>query len=139
MKKIVSIIVMSILLLASTTLSADKWSKEDITLASTFTLATIIDWGQSRDIVKNNKDVCVTQADGSRLCNIAYYEKANIFLGKNPSMGNIDTYMPLAILSSLTIAHLLSEDWRTKFLYGLTFLELGTIYNNHTIGLKINF
>ena len=47
--------------------------------------------------------------------------------------------MPVAILAKLGIAHVLPERYRIKFLYGVSFLELGTIYNNNKIGLKINF
>lgn len=120
MKKIVIII-----LFIPAILYADEWTKEDIYSATIFTSATMIDWGQTRDIVKNS--------------DYGYYEKTNIYLGKNPSLNEVDTYMPLAIISSLTIAHFLPRDWRTKFLYGVSFLELGTIYNNKKIGLKINF
>ena len=35
--------------------SADKWSKKELSLASTFTLATIVDWGQTRDMVKRQR------------------------------------------------------------------------------------
>ena len=138
MKKII-IFIFAILLFAKMAYSADTWDKEDITLASTFTVATIIDWGQTKDIVKNNKDKCITYDDGSWECDYAYYEKTNIYLGKNPSIVKVDTYMPLAIVSTLTIAHFLPSDWRKKFLYGMSFLEIGTVYNNNKIGLKVNF
>lgn len=114
-----------ILILPFTSLAADEWDKEDFALISTFITATIIDWGQTRDIVKRYDE--------------NYYEKTNIFLGKHPSINQVDTYMPLAIISITTIAHFLSKDLRKKILYGISFLEFGTIYNNHKIGLKINF
>lgn len=127
------------MLLIPSVLYANEWDKEDYVLATIFISATMIDWGQTRDIVKNSEDKCKSLADGSIWCDYAYYEKTNIYLGKNPSMGKVDTYMPLAIISGLTIAHFLPKDWRKKFLYGMSFLELGTIYNNNKIGLKINF
>ncbi len=108
---------------------ADEWDNEDLSLISIFTIATIIDWGQTRDIVKNSEEI---YANG-------YYEKNNIYLGRNPSMSKVDTYMPLAIIGVISISHTLPKDMRVKFLYGMSFLELGTIYNNHKIGLTINF
>jgi hypothetical protein len=141
------------LVFATQSYAADKWSTEDKTLATLFTVATVIDWGQTRDIVKSSKDKCVTYYDGTLSscnkliradcfrckCYPAYYEKTNIYLDKHPSMGEVDAYMPIAILATLGIAHVLPEKYRSKFLYGMSFLELGTIYNNNKIGLKINF
>ena len=134
-----TILLIILLVLPCNVYAADKWSAEDKILASVFTVATVVDWGQTRDIVKNNKDKCTTYDDGSYWCDYAYYEKTNVFLGKKPTMGEVDTYMPIAILATLGIAHVLPEKYRSKFLYGMSFLELGTIYNNNKIGLKINF
>lgn len=139
MIKIISLYLLIFFIPINTVHAGDEWNKEDLSLASLFTLATIIDWGQTRDIVKNNEDKCKSLADKSVWCDYAYYEKTNIYLGKNPSIGKVDTYMPLAIISTLAIAHFLPKDWRKKFLYGMSFLELGTIYNNNKIGLKVNF
>ena len=114
-----------ILILTSQAHAADQWDNEDLTLASIFTVATIIDWGQTRDIAKKQKD--------------GYYEKYNIYLDKSPSISKIDIYMPLAIITTIIISHSLPEKIRKKFLYSVSFLELGITHNNNTIGLKINF
>ena len=106
--------------------SADKWDKEELTLASIFTAATIIDWGQTRDIVKtNHKEI--------------KYRETNLYLGENPSMGKVDTYMPLAIIASLTAAHYLPKKYRKAFLFGLSLLELNALRNNHSLGLRVKF
>jgi len=119
------------------------WDKKSVTLGTIVVITTGIDWGQTRYIVKRNKDRCIIYKDGSWWCDYKYYEKTNIYLGKNPSIGEVDTYMPLAIIGTLTIAHLLPEEhWfldRDKFLYGVSFIEIGTIYNNYKIGLKVDF
>jgi hypothetical protein len=118
-----------IFIFSNTAHAADKWDRESLLLASVFTTATIIDWGQTRDIVKNSEKI---YPDG-------YHEKTNIFLSRNPTMQEVDTYMPIAILTMGVISHLLPDDSRKKLLYGATFLEVGTIYNNYKIGLTINF
>lgn len=128
----------------------NNWDKEETILATTFTIATFIDWGQTRYIVKNKKDNCVTYDDGSWYCKYGYYERTNIYLGKDPSIGEVDTYMPIAIIGTLTIAHILPKEnkyllgfipipSRKNFLYGMSFLEIGTIYNNYKINIKVNF
>lgn len=130
-----TIIIMLMLVFATQSYAADKWSVEDKALASLFTVATVIDWGQTRDIVKNNKDNCAKYGNG---CYV-YYEETNIYLGKDPSIGEVDTYMSVVILVTLGIAHVLPEKYRSKFLYGMSFIETRAIYNNNKIGLKINF
>jgi hypothetical protein len=119
--------------------SADKWDKEDETLAAIFTAAALADWGQTRDIVKNRKDKHTTNKDGSTYHEKGYYEKTNLILGKNPSMDKVNTYMPLATAATLAAAHYLPKKYRKPLLYGASLLELMTIYNNNKIGLRINF
>lgn len=114
-----------IFILTSQAHAADQWDNEDLTLTTIFTIATIIDWGQTRDISKKQKK--------------GYYEKSNIYLGKYPSTNKVDTYMPLAIITTISIAHFLPKQFREKFLYSVSFLELGITHNNRKIGLKINF
>lgn len=106
--------------------SADKWDKTELTLASIFTITTIVDWGQTRDIVKtNHKEI--------------KYRETNLYLGENPSMSKVDTYMPLAIITSLTAAHYLPKKYRKALLFGLSLLELNALRNNHSLGLRVKF
>lgn len=120
--------------------AADKWDNEDLSLASVFTMATVIDWGQTRDIVKTNKKEGLSAGYINNKWITEYpHRETNLYLGKNPSMGKVDTYMPLAIAASLTAAHYLPEKYRKLLLYGLSLLELSVIYDNHQLGLRINF
>lgn len=124
--------------------SFDKWDNGNLSLASIFTAATIVDWGQTRDIVRNNIEnkECGFRFNRNKewepACVYPYHE-TNIYLGGNPSMGKVDTYMPIAIISTLTIAHFLPKKSRKFFLYFVSILEINTIYNNRMAGLKINF
>lgn len=112
------------LLISFNSYAADEWDKEDYVLASTFTVATIVDWGQTRDIIKRHNE--------------GYYEK-NTTLGDNPSAWDIDTYMGSTIIASGVLAYFLPKTPRKVFLYLITSLRLNTIYNNHRIGLRVNF
>lgn len=135
MKTIIIILMLSV---ANIAYAAEEWSIESKTLASIFTVATVIDWGQTRDIVNNSMDQCIVRVNNGGYCDRAYHE-TNVFLGTDPTMNEVDTYMPAAIAIGLAVAHYLPEKYRVRFLYGMSFLELGTIYNNKKIGLKINF
>jgi hypothetical protein len=120
--------------------SADKWDKEDLILASIFTATTVIDWGQTRDMVKINEKTGLTRGyiDGQWISRLPHRE-TNYLLGNYPTIGKVDTYMPLAIASTLTIAHYLPKKKRKFFLYFVSILEIYTIHNNQKFGLKINF
>jgi hypothetical protein len=123
--------------------SAEEWSSESFYLASVFATATLVDWGQTRDIVLKRKSainrlneinnylveqVCGFHVhksfvsdpmfakpffEGCEIISITpthkfqgelHYEKNNIYLGKRPSLGKVDTYMPIILISTLTIA-----------------------------------
>ena len=141
--KLLIISLMTFFISINTVYSADKWDNKDLSLASVFTAATIIDWGQTRDIVKTNRK---EEECGFRLINDTWipacvypHRETNLYLGENPSMDKVDTYMPLAIAASLTAAHYLPKKYRKLLLYGLSLLELSVIYDNHQLGLRINF
>lgn len=135
MKTIIILLMLSVANIAH----ADEWSTESKALASIFTVATVIDWGQTRDIVHNSTDRCTKRINNGLQCTGGYHEKTNIYLGRDPSMSKVNTYMPVAMVAILGIAHVLPEKYRVRFLQGMSFLELGTIYNNKKIGLKIRF
>lgn len=135
MKKTILIFIMIILSFTNMSHAADKWDKEEITVATIFTVATVIDWGQTRDMAKSNWIYHIDHENHT----IIYYEEINPILGKKPSLHEIDTYFTLATISTLTISHYLPKDWRKKFLSIMSFIEFHTIHNNHNIGLKINF
>ena len=114
--------------------SADEWDNEDITLASILTTTILIDWGQTRDMAKKNKAKCKNLTN----CRPRYSEK-NIILGKNPSLKRVDIYMPLAIATTITASNYLPRYTRKQFLYILSIIELGLIFKNKKMDLKINF
>lgn len=130
--KMKTIIILLLLtqLLASPAHSADKWDKEDKYLASTFTIATILDWGQTRDIVRHQKEY--KQGD-------VLHREANPILGETPSLKRVDTYMPLYIGTTLLAAHVLPKKYKKYLLYYAAIIELAAITNNHGNGLIVNF
>lgn len=133
MKKTILLTMIIILTFVDMAYTADKWDKEDIALATTFTVATIIDWGQTRDMSKNNYE------KKDSMSKTTYYKETNIYLGKYPSIGKIDAYMLTSLLGSLATVHILNSKWRKKVLFTLSTIELWVINHNYNNGLKINF
>ena len=111
-------------------ISANTWDKEETTIATIFTVATVVDWGQTRDMVKRQ-----TQFKKGDV----RYEETNIILGETPSMNAVDNYIPLAIGSTLLVAHMLPKKYRKSFLYLATMVEFMATTNNHQRGLKVDF
>jgi len=132
----VKILVLLICFLCSAC-SGQKWLKKEKAYATTFVAASVIDWGQTRDIVKKQKDDCVYKPDGSWHCDYSRYERTNFLIGKNPSMGEVDTYFPIAIGTFIFTSHVLPRKWRQLFQEGWTVLELGFVHGNYQVGLDI--
>lgn len=101
---------------------AKEWTKEEKAYFAGFLTAGLIDWAQTREIAKNPE----------------YYEKWNPILGKSPSIGEVDTYFPLALGLTGLASHLLPELRRDILKYGLT-LELGATGNNYKLGVGMKF
>lgn len=121
MKK--SILIISLLFFFSSSVMAfDSWTIEDKALAATMSTLVIIDWGQTINITRNPS-----------------YHEVNPLLGPHPSGKDVNLYMGSAIISSLTIAYLLPSNYRKLFMGSVISLELPYVYNNHQIGLRVQF
>lgn len=134
MKKIVILL----LILCSTTVHAEEWTKGQKIYGTTFTLLSIVDWGQTRDLVKRKKRAYKYNSDGTYTYEDSRYERANFLLGKDPSMGDVNTYFPIAIGAVLIGSHFVSSDLRTKILKWGTNIEIGIVHGNYQIGLNID-
>jgi hypothetical protein len=100
---------------------AENWSKTDTAYEVVYVGLTIIDWGQTRNIVRE------------------HYEESNIILGKHPSMSEVDTYIPLAIVAHAVIAAALPPKYRRYWQVLWIGVEAGATINNAKLGLRIEF
>ena len=101
-----------------------KWNAHDTTLGAMFALSAIVDFGQTRDLVKHPERGC--------------YE-LNPILGKYPSESEVNVYFPIAIMSVLAFSNYLPSNWRSFLLSSALMVELKVIDNNQNIGWRMNF
>lgn len=92
------------------------------TLYGTALGTLVVDWGQTRAIVKDPKR----------------HEK-NPILGPHPTLEQVDTYFPAIILGTAISYPLLKPSMRPYFYGAITLLESIVIINNFKSGLHINF
>ena len=112
-----------LLVLAPTIALAEPWDATDRALGVAAVSALVIDWGQTRDIVKRPHD----------------YEERNPLLGKHPSMGRVNLICAGSIAATLLTADWLTSKNRKIFLGTITAIELTVIGHNKNIGLRVSF
>jgi hypothetical protein len=112
---------------------AEEWPSTDKWMLGAAVTLMVIDWGQTRDMTRHPwyKTHCPT-------CKDPYYEH-NPLLGKTPSIGEVDKYFTAAILGTLGIAYVMPNKYRPYFLGGVVSLQSYWVYNNHRIGLRVDF
>lgn len=123
-----------LLFVAGTAHAGDDWTREDSYRQAALTALLVIDWGQTRYLVKHPIDP--KQPDGTYNWRKEGY---NRFLGEHPSIGRVNNYIAVAIAGHAAISMLLPPDWRKGWQYVWIGLETDTVYRNHHIGLKIDF
>jgi hypothetical protein len=114
-----------VLLVICSSAHADEWKTVDYTMLGAATALLVVDWGQTRDMTRQP----------------AYREfhEYNAILGKNPSVGDVDRYFGIAILSTVGLAYVLTPKWRRYFLGSVIAIEGFVVIHNHQIGLRAEF
>lgn len=120
MKKV--ILLLCFLLLLNNTVYASDWTKADTQRQLVYTALHIIDWGQTRYIVQHDE----------------YYE-TNIFLGKYPSMQEVDAYFAPTLLGHTLVSYLLPPNWRKIWQYVWIGARVKTVVDNYSIGVRFHF
>jgi hypothetical protein len=105
----------------SVTAVAD-WSSGDTNRQLAFTALQLVDWAQTREIVRNPD----------------YYE-TNPILGKYPSKTEVDVYFAAATLGHYLVSRALPPDYRKVWQYVWIGVQVGYVTHNYQIGLRIRF
>lgn len=99
-----------------------EWTERERLLLGATIGVMAVDWGQTRMIAKKPEQ--------------EFFEY-NPLLGKNPTVGEIDTYFAVAMLATWGTAHLLPNKYRSTFLGAMLLLETTIVIRNHEIGLRM--
>ena len=100
----------------------DKWTKKQIILQGTATALSVIDWGQTLDIVDRPE----------------YYE-INPIIGKHPSRADVNRYFACSVILKVLITHILPSEYRKYWLGGNILISGYFVNNNYQIGLRVNY
>lgn len=122
MGKLCKILFVMFLTMKSSMPFASSWSNEEKLLLASASVLHIMDWGQTRNIVKNPQT----------------YHEINPFLGPHPTMGKVNLWFLTTGLTLVTMSHLLPEQ-RTSLLGTYTAIQLINVGRNFGIGLRVDF
>ena len=102
---------------------ADEWTTEQKTIAYTYAVAHVVDWGQTRTIAKNPQR----------------WRELNPVLGRHPSVDRVNVYFLLAPVIGYVIADSLSSEHRTWALRAITAIQIVVVSNNIRAGIHVSF
>lgn len=101
----------------------DPWTLQDTILQGAFTAVTVIDWLQTRQVAKNP----------------SRYEENNKFLGKHPTMREVNSYFVFYIISHAGVSYFLPKPYRAiwqSFYIGMEFDAVQSNYGYVGFGIK---
>ena len=102
---------------------AENWSWTDTALETTYVALTVVDWGQTRNIVNSKGE----------------YSEINPILGRHPSMGKVDTLIPAGIITHGLIAMALPPKYRRYWQVFFIGFESANVISNYQAGLRVDF
>ena len=100
----------------------DPWTREDSYRETIYLTLHIVDYAQTREIARNPN----------------YYEQ-NMYLGKHPTVSQVDNYFSAMALAHIGVAYLLPDEWRAPFQYVTIGVEVGAVAHNFSIGISARF
>jgi len=112
---------------------ADDWTREDTYRQSALTALLVVDWAQTRWIVKHPRDP--VQPDGT----YQWRAEGNRLLGEHPSIGRVNGYFAASIIGHAAISYVLPRDWREAWQYVWIGIEINTTRRNHAMGIRMEF
>ena len=102
----------------------DQWTKADTAREATYLALHVIDWGQTRNIVRRIDED---------------YKELNPLLGNSPSIKRVDTHMAVSAVLHVAAAYALPREWREGFQYATIGYVAAVVVRNNSIGLKVDF
>jgi hypothetical protein len=109
---------LSILLCIGCSSVGRDWSRADTTRQSVLIVLSIVDWGQTRDILSSPE-----------------YKELNPFI----SSSNVDWYFPVSIAAHTAVSYLLSPEARKTWQELGLIVQIGCVMNNYSLGVGVKF
>lgn len=114
--------------------AAEPWDDTDKVLGAIAVTAAVVDWGQTRYLVKNP----CANLPGAETCTDPYHER-NPLLGDHPSLAKVDRYFVGGLVVGGLVAHYLPSSQRKWFLGAVAIVEISVAMRNCSIGIGFTF
>ena len=116
-------IILDLFLLFTSNSQADEWTAADTGREAVYLTLHSIDWAQTRNIARNPDK---------------WYEQ-NSYLGKHPSVAQVDRYFIAAGAIQFAVAYYLPAEYRKAFQYVTIGVEGGAVVHNFSLGIEVKF
>jgi hypothetical protein len=112
-----------------------NWTREDSYRQAAATALFIADWSQTRYFIKHP---CALSS--GQVCANPFYEAgpAHYFIGKHPSVGELNTFAVIGITGHAAISYMLPPEWRKVWQYVWIGYEANVVRTNY-IGIRHGF
>jgi len=100
--------------------SSPPMSKRDRALEGIFFTLLIVDWGQTRSIVRDDD-----------------FKELNFILGPEPNLEAVDLYFLSCALSHLLITRALPEKYRPYWQMVYIGIEANQVFQNYQMGIRV--
>jgi hypothetical protein len=121
MKKVIIILMIIVGINYNQVRAFDAWTKEDTAYQLTLTSLLLVDWAQTREMVKDGRI------------------ELNPILGDHPSMKKVNTLIPLSILGHYLVSRVLSSKYRRVWQCVWIGVELNAVSSNYMAGIRFEF
>lgn len=111
-----------ICLLPSLSYAHDAWTTKDTIYQGIFLAIHSIDFLQTKEIARNPN-----------------YHETNLFLGKYPSQGRVNSYFFVTAIFHTTIAYYLPKKFRRVWQYVFIGMQSAYVVHNYYAGIRIHF
>jgi len=105
--------------------AAQEWTRTDILMLTGAMGLSLVDWGQTRDMVK-------------RPASEGYHEN-NPLLPTHPTAADVNRAALIGLAGTAGLAYVLPQTYRRWFLGAVIVIETGVVARNHQIGLRVSF
>ena len=103
--------------------TAEPMSRTDNAWEIAYQVMQVVDWSQTRTIAQHPDR----------------FMEYNPLIGRHPSIGRVDTWMAVGMVSHYVVSRSLNRRWRRTFQVYTTVAEIAVAGNNRRVGIWLSF
>jgi hypothetical protein len=99
-----------------------QWTVEQKTLAAVASVALLVDYGQTKSIVRSDR-----------------FSEQNPMLPRHPSSSDVARHFILTPIIAYLVLDNIDSESRTWALRALTLVQIGVVAHNYSLGIRMSF